>query len=210
MRWTALFLLAPLVYFFPLTGQSSDFVSLIPTGSITEMWTIEGTPSDTWSLQGGVIACKGRPNGFLRSKKIYRNYIFRAEWRFETEGWLRGPNATTDDWPNAGFFIHAGAVDRTWPKSLEVQGHYGEAGSVFGVRGGKIVGAKRGPIVKDRIPFGEWDRYEVVSLNGTVKVVLNGALVNEGRDAEPSEGNICLQSEGWPVFYRRVEIKELP
>src|SRR5687767_9916873 len=210
MRWTALFLLAPLLYFFPLTGQSSDFVSLIPTGSITEMWTIEGTPLDTWSLQNGVIACKGRPNGFLRSKKIYRNYIFRAEWRFETEGWQRGPNATTDDWPNAGFFIHAGAIERTWPKSLEVQGHYGEAGSVFGVRGGTIAGAKRGPIVKERIPFGEWDRYEITSLNGTVKVVLNGVLVNEGRNAEPSEGNICLQSEGWPVFYRRLEIKELP
>ena len=43
-----------------------------------------------------------------------------------------------------------------------------------------------------------------------MKVTLNGAWVNEGRDAEPSEGNICLQSEGWPVFYRRVEIKERP
>ena len=95
-------------------------------------------------------------------------------------------------------------------KSLEVQGHDGEAGSLFGVRGGNIVGAKRGPIVKDRIPFGDWDRYEITSLNGTVKVVLNGELVNEGHDAEPSQGNICLQSEGWPVFYRRVEIKELP
>jgi hypothetical protein len=210
MRWTVLFLLAILACWLPIAGQSTAFVSLVPSGSLTELWIIEGTPPDTWSLRDGVIACKGTPNGFLRSKKSYRNYVLRAEWRFETKGWHRGPNATTDDWPNAGFFIHAGAIDRTWPKSLEVQGHYGEAGSLFGVRGGSIRGAKRGPIVKDLIPFGEWDRYEITSLNGTVKVVLNGVPVNEGSDAEPSEGNICLQSEGWPVSYRRVEIKELP
>jgi hypothetical protein len=40
--------------------------------------------------------------------------------------------------------------------------------------------------------------------------VLNGELVNEGTNAIPSEGNICLQSEGWPVHYRNVAIKELP
>jgi hypothetical protein len=112
-------------------------------------------------------------------------------------------------WPNAGFFIHAHEVDNGWPKSFEVQGYFGEAGSLFGVRGGKITGAKRGDFVKDRPPFGSWDKYEITSLNGVVKVVLNGVLVNEGRDADPAEGNICLQSEGWPVYYRNVAIKEL-
>ena len=41
-------------------------------------------------------------------------------------------------------------------------------------------------------------------------MVLNGVQVNEGTDAEPREGNICLQSEGWPVYYRNVAIKVLP
>jgi hypothetical protein len=64
--------------------------------------------------------------------------------------------------------------------------------------------------VKDRIPFGDWDRYEITSKDGNVTVMLNGKLVNEGSDAKPAEGNICLQSEGWEVHYRNVEIKELP
>lgn len=72
-------------------------------------------------------------NGFLRSKKVYRNYVLRAEWRFQKEGWE--PNGP-DDWPNAGFFINAGPVMRVWPISQEVQGHFGEAGSLFGVREG--------------------------------------------------------------------------
>jgi hypothetical protein len=197
-----------------LAAQSEGFVSLMPKKDVREFWTIVQTPPEVWSVQNGVIACKGDPRGVLRSKKKYRNFILRAEWRFQKEGWTQAPKR----WPNAGFFIYAseelrerrpGRPERPrWPRSfVEVQGHYGEAGSVFG---GKIKGAKRGPIVKDRIPFGEWDRYEITSKNGTVRVLLNGKLVNEGWGADPAEGYICLQSEGWPVFYRNVEIKELP
>lgn len=189
-------------------GAADGFVSLMPRRDVTELWTIEGTPASTWRVENGEIICEGKPNGFLRSKKIYKNYVFRAEWRFKTEGWV--PKPEDEGWPNAGFFIHAGAVVNGWPTSLEVQGHFGEVGSLFGVRGGKVKGARRGPIVKDRIPFGEWDHYEITSQDGKVTVVLNGKLVNEGADAQPAQGNICLQSEGWEVHYRNVAIKELP
>jgi len=191
-------------------AASAGFVSLMPVSDLSEHWTIERTPPETWSYRNGVISCTGKPNGFLRSRKSYRNYVLRAEWRLEPKGWIRGPGATTDDWPNAGFFIHAQETRDGWPRSLEVQGHYSEAGSLFGVRGGSIGGAIRGPFVKKRGKLGDWDRYEITSLNGTVKVVLNGVLVNEGFGARPSEGHICLQSEGWPVYYRNIEIKELP
>ncbi|HUS07877.1 MAG TPA: DUF1080 domain-containing protein [Bryobacteraceae bacterium] len=189
-------------------AASDGFVSLMPRKDVTELWTIEETPPSTWRVENNEIISTGKPNGFLRSKKIYKNYILRAEWRFKKEGWV--PTPQDEGWPNAGFFIHAGPIVKGWPTSLEVQGHFGEAGSVFGVRNGKIKGTRRGPIVKDRIPFGEWDKYEITSQDGKVKVVLNGKLVNEGYDAEPSQGNVCLQSEGWEVHYRNVEIKELP
>lgn len=199
--WLLLFLLIPAC----LSAQSEGFVSLMPRQAVTEHWVIVGTSADVWSIEGDVIACKGEPRGYLRSKEVYKNFVFRAEWRFQKQGWTQAP----ERWPNAGFFIYASEeVGKRWPKSfVEIQGHYGEAGSVFG---GGIQGAKRGPIVKDRIPFGEWDRYEVTSKNGTVQAVLNGKLVNEGWGADPAEGYICLQSEGWPVFYRNVEIKVLP
>jgi len=74
-----------------------------------------------------------------------------------------------------------------WPVSLEVQGYVGEAGSLFVVRGGKISGAKRRPFVKDRPSFGSWNEYEITS----------------------RDGDICLQSEGWPVYHRNVMVKEL-
>jgi len=187
-------------------SKADGFVSLMPKKDVGEHWIIEGTPPETWSVKDGIIWCTGKPNGFLRSKKSYRNYILRAEWRFQKEGWEGAPQK----WPNAGFFIHSGEINNTWPISHEVQGHFGQAGSLFGVRGGKILGAKRGVLVQDRTHLGEWDRYEITSKLGRVYVVLNGDLVNEGWDAYPSEGTICIQSEGWPVQYRNIAIKELP
>lgn len=187
---------------------ADGFKSLMPKRNLDEQWTVEGaTPPEAWTLRDGMIATTGQPNGFLRSKKKYHNFILRAEWRFQ-KGWK--PPKKGDEWPNAGFFIHAGPIQNGWPTSLEVQGYFGEAGSLFGVRGGKITGAQRGPFVKDRPEFGTWDRYVITSINGKVTVELNGVVVNEGTGASPEEGNICLQSEGWPVYYRKVEIKELP
>lgn len=203
--WTVqfLFVLAFLLSF-TAAAQSEEFVSLVPENDISEHWILVNTPPETWSIQDGVIVCKGEPRGYLRSKQKYKNFVFRAEWRFQKEGWTEAP----ERWPNAGFFIFAGEeYGERWPEYfVEVQGHYGEAGSLFG---GGIQGAKRGPIVKDRIPFGDWDRYEITARNGHVRVMLNGELVNEGWEPRRTEGYICLQSEGWPVFYRNVEIKEL-
>ena len=86
---------------------------------------------------------------------------------------------------------------KDWPKSLEVQGHFGEAGSVFGVRGANIKGAKRGVILRDRPLFGDWDRYEITSQDGKVTVRLNGELVNEGYDAQPAQGtSACSPKAG--------------
>lgn len=187
---------------------ADGFESLMPKKDVTEFWIVEEAPAETWQVRNGQIQCKGVPHGFLRSKRSYKNYVLRAEWRFKSEGWV--PKPEDEGWPNAGFFINAGEVVKGWPTSLEVQGHFGEIGSLFGVRGGRIKGAKRGVIVKtNRVRFGDWDRYEITHRDGNVKVVLNGHLVNEGTDAYPREGSVCLQSEGWEVWYRNIEIKEL-
>jgi hypothetical protein len=205
-RYRALIVaLGLLAVFLTPAFAEEGFVSLMPQKDIGEHWTIEVSPPETWQLKDGMIYCTGKPNGFLRSKKTYKNFIFRADWRFVKEGWNEAP----PEWPNAGFFINAQEVVDGWPKSLEVQGHYGEAASVFGVRGGKVTGAKRGEIVKNRVPFGDWDHVEVRSQGGNVIVFLNGEKVNEGSDLYPAEGNVCLQAEGWPLWYRNVEIKDL-
>jgi hypothetical protein len=185
---------------------ANGFTPLMPKREISEHWKQEGGTAETWSLRDGMIYCAGKPDCFLRSNKSYRDFIFRAEWRFVTEGWKQ---SAPDDWPNAGFFINAQEINDRWPRSLEVQGHYGEAGSLFGVRGGAVKGARRGPIDERRIPFGDWDKVEVRSQGGIVTIILNDRKINEGHDISPQEGNICLQAEGWPLYYRALEIQDL-
>ena len=40
-------------------------------------------------------------------------------------------------------------------------------------------------------------------------VKLNGTKMNVSYDIEPADGSICLQSEGWPVLYRNLRIRDL-
>ncbi len=55
-------------------------------------------------------------------------------------------------------------------------------------------------------PPGEWNRMEVICRGDTIKILLNGELVNEGTGANPSEGHICLQSEAAECWIRRYEL----
>ena len=49
---------------------SPGFVSLMPQSDISEHWTAESAPASMWRVANDEIVCEGKPNGFLRSKKI--------------------------------------------------------------------------------------------------------------------------------------------
>ena len=55
-------------------------------------------------------------------------------------------------------------------------------------------------------PVGEWNRMEVICKGATYRILLNGILVNEGRDASPAAGFIGIQNEWAECFIRRLEL----
>jgi hypothetical protein len=55
-------------------------------------------------------------------------------------------------------------------------------------------------------PLGEWTRMEVECRGGHVIVRVNGALVNEATDVQPSAGKICIQCELAELYVRRWEL----
>lgn len=55
-------------------------------------------------------------------------------------------------------------------------------------------------------PVGEWNRLEAVCEGDTIRLFLNGELVNEVRDCHPSAGFIGLQSEYAACEIRRFEL----
>lgn len=55
-------------------------------------------------------------------------------------------------------------------------------------------------------PVGEWNRMEVICREDTIRILLNGQLVNEVFDVFPTEGFVCIQSEGAELRIRRFEL----
>ena len=58
-------------------------------------------------------------------------------------------------------------------------------------------------------PVGEWNTIECIAKGDTLKVLLNGVLVNEAFGLKPTAGRIQIQSEGAETFFRRVELLPL-
>jgi hypothetical protein len=91
-----------------------------------------------------------------------------------------------------------------------VQGAYGSHGSIFGIGGArgqfKDDRAARKKALKDHK---EWHLTEVSSRDGKLTVQVNGTPVCEGQADALTEGPLGWQSEGAPIEFRNIVIKEL-
>ena len=164
-------------------------------------------PEDVWSVDKGVIICKGKPNGYMITEKEYENYILELEWRW---GGKKG---------NSGVFVHVSGKDQIWPKGVEAQLLADNAGDFWLVggfklsvdearkKGGRVVRMKTEKPVENEV--GEWNKYRITCKADTIKLEINGQTVNEGTGAETSKGKILLQSEGAEIYFRNIELKHL-
>jgi hypothetical protein len=57
---------------------------------------------------------------------------------------------------------------------------------------------------------GEWNHYYIRAINGEVRLWVNGEEVSGGAGIEPAKGCLCLESEGSPIQFRKLRIRELP
>jgi hypothetical protein len=165
---------------------------------------------DVWSVKDGVLRCKGRPVGYLLTKKNdYANYVLELEWRWPEKG------------GNNGVLVHVtkpGALG-VWPQSLEVQLADKEAGD-FWVIGTTIKIDKPEGRIKDRRHInlsdgdekraGEWNKMEITCRGDEVIVNVNGKVVNHAKKVSQTKGAIALQSEGTPIEFRNVTLKKVP
>ncbi len=169
-----------------------------------------GTPAaETWSVKDGLLACTGKPNGFLRTEKSYKQYKFTVEWRFTKPG-------------NTGVVVHMTAPDAIWPKSIECQGMNKSQGDFYFWSGatskeGVAMKAKDGTVRGYRIvkqldaekPAGEWNTFTTICDKDTVTILVNGKEVNKATGTNLSEGFIGLQSEGGAFEVKRCTLEPL-
>jgi hypothetical protein len=161
-------------------------------------------PEATWSVVDGILRCSGKPNGYIKTRQAFRNYRLVVEWRW--------PEATG----NSGVLLHINGPDKIWPYCIEAQLYSGHAGDFWFMAGskGRTEPGRVNPesdmntrkMVAAENPPGEWNRYEILSLEGTIVLEINGRLVNWALDAQPKEGFIGFQSEGAPIEFRQIEL----
>jgi hypothetical protein len=173
-----------------------------PALKVGDVWRIE--PKD------GVIVCKGRPAGYLRTVKDYTNFILRLEWRF---------NPVTKEAGNSGVLLRAQSPDKIWPRSIEAQLQSGAAGDFWLIDGFPLEtppervdqGAPQHRLRTrtNEKPLGEWNEYEIVCDGGKVIVRVNGETLNEGTNAAVLPGKIALQSEGTEIHFRNIRLTPL-
>ena len=57
---------------------------------------------------------------------------------------------------------------------------------------------------------GEWNAYDVVAVDGVIKLSVNGKFVNGISRSTQKKGYLCLESEGAEIHFRNIRILELP
>ena len=199
-----LFLLAALA-----AGCSSE-VSLF-NGENLDGWVSvlsEEVSEPVFTVEDGVISVSGAPKGYLRTEKKYGDYRLRVEWRWKGAG------------TNSGIFNRIQDPDKVWPEAVECQLKAGRAGDVVGLGGIRIEEIPYDPSVKfpvrkrnsgDKaieLPDGDWNKAEIVCRSGKVCIYVNGNLENEVT-VPFADGYIAIQSEGGPLQFRNITLKEL-
>jgi hypothetical protein len=166
------------------------------------------TPTRTWHIDKGVIICTGNPNGYFFTKKSYKNYVLRYDWKYKR------PAKLEDDQKfggNSGLLVHIEGAQKVWPKCVEVQGMNREHGKIFAIGGGQgKFSFDAEALKKARNPVGEWNTTEVTVNDGMITSKVNGAEIATGKTTNLTEGPFGLQSEGAEIHFKNIKIKVLP
>jgi hypothetical protein len=166
-------------------------------------------------VRNGLLVSLGTPGGHLITDAIYQNYRLEVQYRFAgTPG-------------NCGILVHAStprALYAMFPKSIEVQLMHENAGDFWCIAEDISVQDmenRRGPkdkwgTTEDKLrritnltdgsekPLGEWNDIKIECLNTSIKVWVNGTLVNQGFDCTAQKGQIALQAEGSEVEFKKI------
>ena len=188
---------------------------------------------DTWSFEkDGLIKCTGKPKGVIRTKKILTNLELVVQWRHLKDA----GNSGVFLWAMPASIKKLEAGQGRLPGGIEVQvldlGYaeyykkrynkppdwFTSHGDVFSTGGARIdpfppvgpKGRRSFPTKNLSKGIGKWNHYYVRAINGEVRLWVNGEEVSGGTNCNPATGYLCLESEGAPIEFKGLRIRELP
>lgn len=191
-------------------------------------WVHVNDHPSTWSAKDGMIITTGFPIGFLRTDRMYENFILEFEWNHQPRMDKREGNSGMFVWadpvPQKGQGFFARAIEVQVLVNLEYRDKKTGAvtasshGDLFSIWGAKCTPDRPHPTGAERcIPsenrakgFGEWNHYRVTANNGVIKLAVNGKEVSGVSKVKPRKGYLALEAEGNVCWFRNLKIKELP
>jgi hypothetical protein len=188
----------------------------------------------TWNWSNGMARCTGKPIGVIRSTKIHTNLELVAQWRHLKSGGNSGiflwatPESIDDLEKGQGrgrlpTGIEVQVLDHGYTEQYEKQTKkkadwFTTNGDVFPTGTTKLKpfppvspgGERSFPRKNLSKGVGEWNHYYIRAINGEVRLWVNGEEVSGGTECRPATGYLCLESEGSPIEFRGIRIRELP
>ena len=201
-------------------AQEFEMLSFQPlfNGKNLNGWIDVNTSKETWKVKKGTLISSGKPIGVMRTDRQYENFILEIEWKHIEAGgnsgvfiWSEGTPQENDPLTKA---IEVQMLELDYATQHHVTDDYVH-GELFPTMGMKAIPDNpRGPrsksLEKRCKGKGEWNKYVVVCVDGTVKLSVNGKFVNGLRNSERKRGYICLEAEGAEIHFRNMRIMELP
>jgi hypothetical protein len=187
--------------------------------------------ADTWSWKDGVLHCTGQPVSVLRTAKKFTNVEMVVEWMHEKPAgnsgvfmWVTPESVeklAAEGKPGLPNGIEIQILDHGYTEKVKSKGGktdwFGTNGDVFAVRVKMTPFPPLSPDGSRSFPrknlargHGNWNHYYIRAINGEVRLWVNGEEVSGGTGCDPANGYICLESEGSPIQFRKLRVRELP
>jgi hypothetical protein len=222
---TLALVLLTIAYLVPLASAQEPPFEWKPlfNGEDLTGWVDVNTSESTWTVQDGLLVCSGNPIGVMRSDRQYENFMLHIEWRHMEPGGNSGVFAWSEGTVPEGKRLPTGMeiqmLELDW---VNQHARNGEPAPIAYVHG-ELFGAgrmtatpsnprgNRSKSLENRcLGHGQWNYYDVVCIDGSVQLSVNGKFVNSIRDASYKKGYLCLESEGAEIHFRNIRIMELP
>lgn len=203
-------------------GPVPEFRDLF-NGKDLSGWINVNTDPGTWRMQNGELICTGHPIGVLRSAKQYENFVLHVEWMHLEPGGNSGVFVWSSAVPNPQSRLPDGVevqmLELEWPDLHAKDGIKPPVayvhGELFGVNGVRTTpdnprGTRSMSVENRCLGRGKWNTYDVVAVDGVIKLSVNGKFVNGISRSTQKKGYLCMESEGAEIHFRNVKIMELP
>ncbi len=194
-------------------------------------FTKVNSADDTWIWKDDLLMCTGTPVSVMRTQKIYHNFEMVVEWCHQKPAGNSGvfvwatpasiEKLTKEGKPGLPAGIEVQVLDHAFTDQMKAAGKptdwFGTNGDVFPVRVKMTPFPPISPNGERSFPrkhlskgHGEWNHYYIRAINGEVRLWVNGEEVSGGTNCNPAQGYLCLESEGSPIHFRHLGIRELP